>query len=52
VSGEILRRLGGEVDAQIYPGLGHEVNEDEIGRVRKMMSVLVRGDRAEGLPSR
>jgi phospholipase/carboxylesterase len=52
VSGEILRRLGGEVDAQIYPGLGHEVNEDEIGRVRKMMSALVRGDRAEGLPSR
>lgn len=52
VSGEILRRLGGEVDVRIYPGLGHEVNEDEIGRVREMMSALVRRDRAEGLPSR
>jgi predicted esterase len=51
-SGEILRRLGGEVDVRIYPGLGHEVNDDEIDRVREMMSALVRRGQAEGRPSR
>jgi predicted esterase len=51
-SGEILRRLGGEVDVRIYPDLGHEVNEDEIDEVREMMSALVRRGQAGGRPSR
>ena len=51
-SGEILRRLGGEVDVRIYPDLGHEVNDDEIDEVREMMSALVRRGQAGGRPSR
>lgn len=51
-SGEILRRLGGEVDVRIYPDLGHEVNDDEVDEVREMMSALVRRGQAGGRPSR
>src|SRR5437588_2981604 len=51
-SGEILRRLGGEVEVRIYPDLGHEVNDDEIDEVREMMSALVRRGQAGGRPSR
>jgi phospholipase/carboxylesterase len=51
-SGEILRRLGGEVEVRIYPDLGHEVNDDEIDEIREMMSALVRRGQAGGRPSR
>ncbi|MCC6626743.1 MAG: dienelactone hydrolase family protein [Chloroflexi bacterium] len=29
-SASVLRRLGGDVDERIYPGMGHTVNDDEI----------------------
>jgi predicted esterase len=45
-AGEVFRRLGGEVEVRIYPGLGHEVNEDEIRLVRALMSELVPRDEA------
>ncbi|HXM58823.1 MAG TPA: dienelactone hydrolase family protein [Candidatus Dormibacteraeota bacterium] len=37
---ELLRRLGGEVTASLYPDLDHSVNEDELARVRDMMGRL------------
>jgi len=33
----VLRRLGGEVDMRIYPGMGHTINADELEAVRGMM---------------
>jgi phospholipase/carboxylesterase len=40
-SAEVLRRLGGDVTVRLYPGLGHEVNEDELEHVRGLMRALV-----------
>ncbi len=40
-SGVILRNLGGEVDARIYPNMGHTVNRDEIGAVKNILNRLV-----------
>ena len=39
-SAAVLTRLGGEVDARIYPGMGHTVNEDEIGAVRAILQAM------------
>jgi predicted esterase len=39
-SAEVLRRLGGDVTARLYPGMGHTVNEDEIEAVRGIMAAL------------
>jgi predicted esterase len=39
-SGEVLRRLGGDVTARLYPRMGHTVNQDEIEFVRQMMAAL------------
>lgn len=39
-SAEILTRLGGTVDKRIYPGIGHEINSDEIRAVQQMMQTL------------
>lgn len=39
-SAEILERLGGEVDMRLYPGMGHEVNQDEIAWVQSLVSSL------------
>jgi predicted esterase len=36
-SGRILERLGGQVTVQLYPGMGHMVNQDELDHVRSMM---------------
>jgi predicted esterase len=33
----VLRRLGGAVDARIYPGLGHTVNRDELEAARAIV---------------
>jgi predicted esterase len=41
-SAEVFRRLGGEVTMRLYPGMGHEVNEDEIAAVRSMLSTAAR----------
>jgi len=40
-SADVLRRLGGDVTARLYPGLGHEVNEDELDHVRGLMRALL-----------
>ncbi len=32
-----MARLGAEVDARVYPGMGHTVNRDEIDAVRQML---------------
>ena len=36
-SAEVFRRLDGDVDERIYPGLGHTVAEDEIQAVRALL---------------
>lgn len=38
---DVLRELGAEVTAVLYPGLGHAVNGDEIEHVRGIMGRLV-----------
>ena len=42
-SADVLRRLGGDVDARIYPGMGHTVNRDELLAVRALLAALPRG---------
>lgn len=37
---EVLRSLGGDVAEQIYPGMGHTVNRDELEHVRSMVESL------------
>jgi predicted esterase len=37
----VLRRLGGNVDMRIYPGMGHTINEDELEAVRGMMRSFI-----------
>ena len=37
---DVLRRLGGDVDMRLYPGMGHGVNEDEIDAVRALVAGL------------
>jgi phospholipase/carboxylesterase len=39
---EVLTRLGAEVTERLYPGMGHNVNQDEIDFVRGMMQGLIR----------
>jgi predicted esterase len=36
-SAEVFRRLQAAVDARIYPGMGHVVNDDEIEAVRALL---------------
>jgi predicted esterase len=38
---EVLRRLGGDVTARLYPNLGHTINQDELDAVREMMAAAV-----------
>jgi predicted esterase len=37
----VLRRLGAVVTERIYPGMGHLINQDEIGFVRGLLEALV-----------
>jgi predicted esterase len=37
---DVLRKLGGEVDMRLYPGMGHLVNEDEVDAVRSILNAL------------
>ncbi|MEJ2412817.1 MAG: alpha/beta fold hydrolase [Anaerolineales bacterium] len=39
-AGRLFEDLGAAVDQQIYPGMGHTVNQDEISRVRKMIAAV------------
>jgi predicted esterase len=34
----VLGRLGAKVAMQLYSGMGHSINEDEMAAVRKMMA--------------
>lgn len=45
-SADVLRGLGGDVDARIYPGMGHTVNRDELGAVRALLAALPAADEA------
>jgi predicted esterase len=40
-SSRILSDLGGQVVERIYPGMGHEINDDEVDQVRARLSALV-----------
>jgi predicted esterase len=39
---EVLRGLGGDVTAELYPDLGHTVNEEEVEHVRAIMQAVPR----------
>ena len=41
---EVLRGLGGKVDARIYPGMGHTINQDELDAVAALFRPLRAGD--------
>jgi predicted esterase len=52
-SAEVMRRLGGEVTIRLYPGMGHQISEDEIAAVRTMLEAAaldrpVAGAKADG----
>ena len=36
-TGELFTRLGGEVNVQVYPGMGHTINQDEIDQARAIV---------------
>jgi predicted esterase len=38
---EVMRRLGGDVDERIYPGMGHIISQDELDIVRALMGALI-----------
>ncbi len=38
---EVLRRMGADVTARIYQGLGHTVNDDEIAQVREIVDAIL-----------
>jgi predicted esterase len=40
-SAKTLTQLGGVVDLRLYPGMGHSINEDEIGAVRALLGGLL-----------
>jgi predicted esterase len=42
-SAAALDRLGGAVDARLYPGMGHTVNEDEIAAARALLAAAFGG---------
>ncbi len=42
-SAAILERLGGDVTLRLYPGMGHEVNADEIAWVQALVGALTAG---------
>ncbi len=39
-TGEVLRRLGGDVTARLYPNMGHTINQDELEAVQEMVTRL------------
>ena len=41
-SAAILERLGGAVSLRLYPGMGHEVNDDEIAWVQALVETVDR----------
>jgi predicted esterase len=45
---EVLGRLGGDVTARLYPGMGHTTNQDEIDAVRGLMASVKASSAAKG----
>lgn len=39
-SADILKRLGGDVTMRLYPGMGHEVNQDEIAWIQDLLGAV------------
>lgn len=39
-SAQVFERMGAVVTERIYSGLGHQVNDDELGMVRELMGVV------------
>jgi phospholipase/carboxylesterase len=37
----VFERMGAKVTMRLYPGMGHTINDDEVGAVRAMMAALV-----------
>jgi predicted esterase len=37
----VLRRLGGDVDMRLYPGMGHTINDEELKAVRGIMRAVL-----------
>ncbi len=48
LTGEILRRMGAEVNERIYPGMGHLVNQDELNAVRSLLRRVVHRSGSDG----
>lgn len=42
----VLATLGAEVVERIYPGMGHTINDDEIGQVRRLIAGVLDGGKA------
>jgi predicted esterase len=42
-SAEVLAKMGAQVTKSIFPGMGHTVNEEELGAVRGLLRGLVPG---------
>lgn len=40
-SADVLRRMGATVDERIYKGMGHTINPDELGAVRRLVGRVV-----------
>jgi phospholipase/carboxylesterase len=40
---DVLRNLGGDVSCQIYPGMGHSINSDELQHVQRIMNRVITG---------
>lgn len=41
-SARVLAGMGADVDLRVYPGMGHEVNADELDSVRQLMAEVIR----------
>lgn len=41
ITGEVFDKLNAQVNKQIYPGMGHTINQDEIKTIRGMMTDIL-----------
>ena len=44
-SAEVMARLGARVDKRIYPGMGHNVNADEINAAKELVAAMALAER-------
>lgn len=44
---EVMRQLGAAVEMQIYPGMAHTINDDEIGRANRMIAQALAVDASD-----